>query len=511
MEKIKNKIEKYINKTGVIRTPAYFIKDLFTQIVDKIDEIKNNYLTNNVFNEYKDKNKFFNDGYSYIRFNGLHIFNTEINLNCIESLYIIGLGYCLPSHYIMRDLKDIQAFIKFKNNIIPDRLFKGVSEIIEFKLTNIKYIGYDFLDTGKLFLIDDPGTIDAETVNTNMLAYAKFTNKVRNLYNGYIYVSYGDIGVNGVLELPKGLHNFNGLPSTEQVNTFIYPLNIKNVIITDSDNGHYIVKHLEFKGHLKTLNIKGTYNLKTIKFYSKRPPKEILVNYKSSYTETDKIVYIPKTAVDYDVTIWENIGFEVQYFDHRCIGDEGIYIIDDNGFLYTKEEWDFTKNPIGVYVSNGEHYIIIYLYDLGHFLPNYRDISGNYTTTKEEALLDLNGYKNTHNIISSYTNSESNSSKFHNYEFCSKFEFELGNRAYVGSGGEWMLVADNINDINSILEFLKGDVIDTDSKYATSSLPFHFIRNDLSEGVTSYTLVGPIFRPFMQFDYPELEEPAETN
>jgi hypothetical protein len=26
MEKLKNKIEKYINNTGVIKTPAYFIK-----------------------------------------------------------------------------------------------------------------------------------------------------------------------------------------------------------------------------------------------------------------------------------------------------------------------------------------------------------------------------------------------------------------------------------------------------------------------------------------------------
>lgn len=43
MEKLKDKIEKYINKTGVIRTPAYFIKDLFNEISNKfISIIKKN-------------------------------------------------------------------------------------------------------------------------------------------------------------------------------------------------------------------------------------------------------------------------------------------------------------------------------------------------------------------------------------------------------------------------------------------------------------------------------------
>jgi hypothetical protein len=42
MEKLKNKIEKYINKTGVIKTPAYFIKDLFNNVVDYFsNKIKN--------------------------------------------------------------------------------------------------------------------------------------------------------------------------------------------------------------------------------------------------------------------------------------------------------------------------------------------------------------------------------------------------------------------------------------------------------------------------------------
>lgn len=51
MEKLKDKIEKYINKTGVIRTPAYFIKDLFNQIVDKLKQINTN--INNVSNSLK--------------------------------------------------------------------------------------------------------------------------------------------------------------------------------------------------------------------------------------------------------------------------------------------------------------------------------------------------------------------------------------------------------------------------------------------------------------------------
>lgn len=49
MEKLKDKIEKYINKTGVIRTPAYFIKDLFNDIVVQIERNINNffpYITN---------------------------------------------------------------------------------------------------------------------------------------------------------------------------------------------------------------------------------------------------------------------------------------------------------------------------------------------------------------------------------------------------------------------------------------------------------------------------------
>lgn len=56
MEKLKDKIEKYINKTGVIRTPAYFIKDLFNDILVWIERNINNfflYITN--IHDYLDK------------------------------------------------------------------------------------------------------------------------------------------------------------------------------------------------------------------------------------------------------------------------------------------------------------------------------------------------------------------------------------------------------------------------------------------------------------------------
>lgn len=58
MEKLKDKIEKYINKTGVIRTPAYFIKELFNDIVNIFyalcKKIENNHkeTLNLIFNDY---------------------------------------------------------------------------------------------------------------------------------------------------------------------------------------------------------------------------------------------------------------------------------------------------------------------------------------------------------------------------------------------------------------------------------------------------------------------------
>lgn len=54
MEKLKDKIEKYINKTGVIRTPAYFIKDLFNDVVKLFDTISNK--TQNNSNKIQDIN-----------------------------------------------------------------------------------------------------------------------------------------------------------------------------------------------------------------------------------------------------------------------------------------------------------------------------------------------------------------------------------------------------------------------------------------------------------------------
>ena len=48
MEKLKDKIEKYINKTGVIRTPAYFIKDLFNDVVELFNTISNKIQNNSI-------------------------------------------------------------------------------------------------------------------------------------------------------------------------------------------------------------------------------------------------------------------------------------------------------------------------------------------------------------------------------------------------------------------------------------------------------------------------------
>lgn len=174
MDKLKNKIEKYINKTGVLTTPAYFIKKLFIDIINIISEVDLKFFTvnklinncdtklNNVINNYKH----------------FSVFNATLTANVIPRsvhghLYLNDNDELISSGIINR--RDIYFFgdwlegdIVLNADIIT---FTNVKEIpsYKFQYADIKQVSLDSVE-----IINEHAFINAginEITNCNNLKF----------------------------------------------------------------------------------------------------------------------------------------------------------------------------------------------------------------------------------------------------------------------------------------------------------------------------------------------------
>ena len=237
MEKLKDKIERYINKTGVIRTPAYFIKDLFndiinifyslkdsieinknnntsnSKIINKLQEI-NNYLLN--YNKFKivyktySKNDYVETGNAVSYINGEIVQpNSEIDIPIKDGLPVIYFNDKTPFDLSLKVIKELNLLDDVLIN--PNRMNYVEELIVKDLNTALKICQYIInIDSDKIIIngkkmsdmnivMDDSNiaylknkTLNSLTVKLNNELIGNFINcniynvlDIRNVYSMY--------------------------------------------------------------------------------------------------------------------------------------------------------------------------------------------------------------------------------------------------------------------------------------------------------------------------------------
>lgn len=149
--------------------------------------------------------------------------------------------------------------------------------------------------------------------------------------------------------------------------------------------------------------------------------------------------------------------------------DDGIYILNaDDKRLYLTEQWEEGKNDnvAGIVLLDGETRTCIALEDVNESTwgePGVGTIA-LYTTS------DINKAKTIY-LGDDASNQYINKFGLMQYSAvgrCWTYPFKHKFGGYLGSTGEWILVMNHILKINSFIEYVGGNVIQTTSKYWTS-------------------------------------------
>ena len=164
--------------------------------------------------------------------------------------------------------------------------------------------------------------------------------------------------------------------------------------------------------------------------------------------------------------------------DYDAIDQYGVGIMTVSGEFYPDSaSWINAGKPTanGVAVSNGTHRFCIAKDIINHVCStsSYPDaeywgacsktVSGLTTTTSSTtAKADLNGVTNTDAIVKNVTSTDSyfTKSPWSAAGLCRQFTFPDGSKGYLGACGEWKLVQDSINKINTLMLAIGGDQID---------------------------------------------------
>lgn len=141
----------------------------------------------------------------------------------------------------------------------------------------------------------------------------------------------------------------------------------------------------------------------------------------------------------------------VNAYSASVLDEKGVLIVDRNGRFYTKDEWIASGNEgedaDGVAVSDGIHRLLISKtqYYTSKGAGYGTTISGIVTTTDEStAFADFAGKSNTDLMVASLTDSAAS-------EVRSKALFVSGKKGYIGSLGEWAIIASKRGIINTLL------------------------------------------------------------
>jgi hypothetical protein len=174
MDKLKNKIEKYINKTGVLTTPAYFIKNLFIDIINVINKVDLKFITvNKLINNCDTKLNNVVNNYKYFS-----VFNATLPTSMIIKgvhghLYLNDNNEFVDSGLVNRtDIYFFGDWLEGSINLDADIVtFTNVKEIPSYKFEygDIKQVSLDSVE-----IINDHAFINAginEITNCNNLKF----------------------------------------------------------------------------------------------------------------------------------------------------------------------------------------------------------------------------------------------------------------------------------------------------------------------------------------------------
>lgn len=146
-------------------------------------------------------------------------------------------------------------------------------------------------------------------------------------------------------------------------------------------------------------------------------------------------------------------------------------IVDVNGMFYNESEWKASgvenEDADGVAVSDGTHrFIIAKKQFTGVNGGKGTLVEGQFTTTDENtAYTDFNGKANTDAMIAALSSSAAHTIRGRN-------DFPSGQQGYYGTAGEWRIVQDNRNIIQTLLEAIGADELVTSvqgCEYLTST------------------------------------------
>lgn len=187
--------------------------------------------------------------------------------------------------------------------------------------------------------------------------------------------------------------------------------------------------------------------------------------------------------------------------------ENGVYIQDTNGLLYTKEKWSKSgKTPNAIAVITDECRFIISLKyntsggNVDSWSPNGEtDLLSGVTTIESSQTVhkDYKGYENTEYILGYYGAVSGGAA-----QKCKGFTFPNGQKGYLASAGEWNLAYSNKSKIDEYLSLVSAEAIITSDRHwtstqydNTSAYIFRWTTGDISSVGKQY---GFPVRPFGQ-------------
>ena len=152
--------------------------------------------------------------------------------------------------------------------------------------------------------------------------------------------------------------------------------------------------------------------------------------------------------------------------------EDGVYIQDIDGFLYTVDEWDLPNEKAnGVAVISRSHPKIGFVFSketsqekLKVWGSESMIVSGGCTSTtiRESAIQDFNGQHNTDQIINYDSKGEA-------ARYCKDYIFPNGKNGYLGGCGEWYIARNNRTDIDKCMSKIGGFPISNRQYHWTST------------------------------------------